>query len=64
MPAETTAALQAAAAEALRQPRLRERFLADGGDVGGISPAEFRAFIERDLAMRQEVARVGNIRPE
>jgi tripartite-type tricarboxylate transporter receptor subunit TctC len=64
MPAETTAALQAAAAEALRQPRLRERFLADGGDVGGISPAEFRAFIERDLAMWQEVARVGNIRPE
>ncbi|MCS6931413.1 MAG: tripartite tricarboxylate transporter substrate-binding protein [Acetobacteraceae bacterium] len=64
MAEETVVALHAAAAEALRQPRLRERFLADGGDVGGISPSEFRAFIERDLALWREVARLGNIQPE
>lgn len=64
LPPETTAALQAAAAEALRQPRIRDRFAADGGEVGGISPQEFAAFVARDLALWQEVARVGNIRPE
>jgi tripartite-type tricarboxylate transporter receptor subunit TctC len=64
MPAETTTALQQAAAEAVRSERIRTRLATDGGEPGGMPPAEFRAFLERDLALWREIARLGNIQPE
>jgi tripartite-type tricarboxylate transporter receptor subunit TctC len=64
MAADTTAALREAAAAAVQTERFRARMATDGGEASGIPPAEFRAFLERDLALWREIARLGNIQPE
>ena len=64
MAADTVTALHEAAAAAVRQERFAARMALDGGEVSGMPPAEFRAFLERDLALWQEIARLGNIQPE
>jgi tripartite-type tricarboxylate transporter receptor subunit TctC len=64
MPEDSAAALHAAAAAAVQTERFRTRMATDGGEPGGLSPSEFRAFLERDLALWQEIARLGNIQPE
>ncbi len=61
---ETVRTLHTAVVAALDNPRLRERMAAAGGEVGGLSPADFLDFLRRDLALWQEIARLGNIRPE
>jgi tripartite-type tricarboxylate transporter receptor subunit TctC len=64
LPEDSAAALHAAAAAAVQTERFRTRMATDGGEPGGLSPAEFRAFLERDLALWREIARLGNIQPE
>jgi len=64
MPEDSAAALHAAAAAAVQTERFCTRMATDGGEPGGLSPSEFRAFLERDLALWREIARLGNIQPE
>jgi tripartite-type tricarboxylate transporter receptor subunit TctC len=42
-------------------PDIRERFAAQAADPVGSSPAEFRAYIEREIKRWGEVARAANI---
>lgn len=60
----TVATLHEAVRAALDNDRLRARLAEAGGEVGGIDPSAFRAFLERDLALWAEIARLGNITPE
>jgi tripartite-type tricarboxylate transporter receptor subunit TctC len=64
MSQDTAAALHEAAAAAVQAERFRARLATDGGEPGSMTPAEFRAFLQRDLALWQEIARLGNIQPE
>lgn len=64
MGAPTVAALNEAIVVALRAPRIVERVENAGGEVSSLAPAEFRAFLVDDVALWQQTARVGNIRPE
>ena len=64
MPEATVAALYDAVRVALENERLRARMANAGGETGGMDPAAFRAFLERDLALWAEIARLGNITPE
>lgn len=64
MPAATVAALHEAVRAALDTPRLQARMAQAGGEVGGMDPMAFRAFLERDLALWADIARLGNITPE
>ncbi|WP_376088914.1 Bug family tripartite tricarboxylate transporter substrate binding protein [Roseomonas sp. CCTCC AB2023176] len=60
----TTAALNEAIVAAIRGPRIVERIENAGGEVQALSPAAFGTFLGGDLALWQETARIGNIRPE
>ena len=64
MPAETVSQIQAAVAVALQGERLRTRMLAAGGETSPMTPAEFRSFLERDLELWRNIARMGNIQPQ
>ncbi len=61
MPAPVTAALNEAIGAAVRGPRIAERLASGGGEAEALSPAEFRDFLARDLALWVEVARLGNV---
>jgi tripartite-type tricarboxylate transporter receptor subunit TctC len=47
-----------------RAPDVRERLLADGAEPAGMSPAEFAAFIQRELARWAKVVREAGIKPQ
>jgi tripartite-type tricarboxylate transporter receptor subunit TctC len=64
MPAETASQIQAAVAVALQGERLRTRMIAAGGEATPMTPAEFRSFLERDLELWRNIARLGNIQPQ
>ncbi len=64
MPAATVEALNAAVQAATRTPRFADRVSLGGGDSPALSPAAFGRFLADDVALWQETARIGNIRPE
>ncbi|MBB5693853.1 Bug family tripartite tricarboxylate transporter substrate binding protein [Muricoccus pecuniae] len=49
---------------ALNDPELRPRLNEQGLEPVGLSPAEFRPWLEADIAKWREVVRAGNIRPD
>ena len=57
LPAPILARLNEELLKALREPDVRERILADGAEPVGSSPAEFRAFLEADLAKWAKVVK-------
>jgi len=57
LPAPILARLNEELLKALRQPDVRERILADGAEPVGSSPADFRAFLEADLAKWAKVVK-------
>ena len=56
--------LNAAANEALKDPKLRELMLSQGNEIGGGSPAEFAALIKSESAKWGAVVKTANIKPE
>ena len=48
----------------LRHTAVRERFVADGVDAGGITPEEFAAMIKREITKWAKVIRQAGIQPE
>jgi tripartite-type tricarboxylate transporter receptor subunit TctC len=50
--------------KALQAPDLQKQFGQQGFFVGGNSPAEFRAFIEKDIARWAQVIRTAGIKVE
>lgn len=63
-PAAIVSRLQTEIAKAIQQPKMRD-FLESGGYVpAGITPQEFRRFLEKDLKTLAELFRVANIKPE
>ena len=56
--------LQAAVAEALRLPEVRERLAQDGAEPVGGTSAEFAALIKNDLEKWSNIARAANIQAE
>ena len=56
--------LQAAVAEALRLPEVRERLAQDGAEPMGGTSAEFAALIQADLEKWSNIARAANIQAE
>jgi tripartite-type tricarboxylate transporter receptor subunit TctC len=61
MPAPVTAALSQALLAAIATPRFQDRVALGGGETQALSPAEFRDFLARDMALWQETARIGRI---
>ncbi|MFC7736440.1 Bug family tripartite tricarboxylate transporter substrate binding protein [Roseomonas sp. GCM10028921] len=49
---------------ALNDPELRSKLTEQGLEPVGLSPAEFRPWLEADIAKWREVVRAGNIRPD
>ena len=64
LPAPILARIFAALTTALTDPELRPKLLEQGLDPVGMSPAEFRPWLEGDIAKWREVVRAGNIRPD
>lgn len=56
--------LNAAVNEALKDPQLRELMLSQGNEIGGGTPAEFRALIKSESTKWSAVIKTGNIKPE
>ncbi len=56
-----TATLNAAIREALRSRRVVERIEQGGGEIPDLTPAQFREFLQRDLALWTETARIGRV---
>ena len=56
--------LQAAVADALRLPEVRERLAQDGAEPVGGTSAEFAALIKADLEKWSNIARAANIQAE
>jgi tripartite-type tricarboxylate transporter receptor subunit TctC len=63
-PREVVAKLNAELLKALQATDLQEQFGSQGFFVGGDSPAEFRAFIEKDIARWAQVIRAAGIKPQ
>lgn len=63
-PKEIIDKVQAAVAEALRQPEVRQRLAQDGAEPIGSSSAEFAALIKGDLEKWSNIARAANIKAE
>ena len=61
MPAPVVAALNQAIRAALHTPRIAERIVNAGGEVPDLTPAQFRDFLARDLALWAETARIGKV---
>jgi tripartite-type tricarboxylate transporter receptor subunit TctC len=64
LPAPIVARLEAAAAEALRDPAFVSRVTADGTTLIGLGAAAFGEFIRNDLARGREVVRISGARIE
>jgi tripartite-type tricarboxylate transporter receptor subunit TctC len=63
-PQDIIARLHKESVAALQTPSARERIAADGAEVLGSSPEEFRAFITQELAKWAKVAKAAGIKPE
>ena len=64
-PREIVARLHADAAKALANPAMREKFLALGVELGAsASPEDFTAYIRKDLATNQQLAKEAGIKLE
>ena len=61
MPLPLVTTLNQAIRLALRTPRIVERIVHAGGEVPDLTPAQFREFLERDLALWVETARTGKV---
>ncbi|WP_270934548.1 Bug family tripartite tricarboxylate transporter substrate binding protein [Falsiroseomonas oryzae] len=48
----------------IADPQIRDRLIQDGGDVVAMSPQEFRAFAEREMAKYARVIEATGVRPE
>ena len=62
MPAEIAARLNAELRKALGEPDVRKRLEANGFEIIGSSPAEFRTLLESDLALWSRIASVRSIK--
>jgi tripartite-type tricarboxylate transporter receptor subunit TctC len=60
-PAAIAQQVHAAAAEALRLPDVREKFLAQGAEPVGQPPAETAAFIKEEMGRWQKVIKAANV---
>jgi tripartite-type tricarboxylate transporter receptor subunit TctC len=60
-PAAIARDVHAAAAEALRLPDVREKFLAQGAEPIGQPPAETAAFIKEEMGRWQKVIKAANV---
>jgi len=63
-PREIITRLHGSVARALQDPAIRERFLGDGADLIGSTPAEFAALIRAEIAKWAKVIREAGIKPE
>ncbi len=63
-PREIIARLHNAVVTALKDPQVRQRFLADGGETVGNSPEEFTKIIRDDLAKWGKVVKAAGIQPD
>jgi tripartite-type tricarboxylate transporter receptor subunit TctC len=61
-PPAIVARLNATIVKALQIPDVREKLTSEGGEIVGNSPAEFTAFLRRDIARWAEVIRTAGIR--
>ena len=63
-PPAAVAKLQAAFAQALQNPQIREKLLLQGAEAAAVTPAEFDRIIRDELAKWDYVIRAANIKPE
>ena len=63
-PAAAVARLQAAFAQALQNPQVREKLLLQGAEAADVTPSEFDRIIRDELAKWDFVIRAANIKPE
>jgi len=63
-PREIVARLSAAAANALRTPEIRDRFISQGVEPVGSTPEQYAAFIEAEIPRWAEAARAARITPQ
>ncbi len=63
-PPAAVAKLQAAFAQALQNPQIREKLLLQGAEAADVTPAEFDRIIRDELAKWDYVIRAANIKPE
>jgi tripartite-type tricarboxylate transporter receptor subunit TctC len=63
-PPAAVAKLQAAFAQALQNPQIREKLLLQGAEAADATPAEFDRIIRDELAKWDYVIRAANIKPE
>ena len=49
---------------ALESPEVRQRLAAQGAETVRMTPAEFGAFMDREMAKWQQVVKAGNIKPD
>ncbi len=63
-PPAALAKLQAAFAQALQNPQIREKLLLQGAEAVDVTPAEFDRVIRDELAKWDYVIRAANIKPE
>lgn len=64
LPAPIIATVGDALAQALRQPELRKAFDTNGAVPTSSTPAEFRAFVVRDIAQNRRAIEIAGIQPE
>lgn len=53
-----------ACAEVVREPSIRDRFLADGADPVGSTPDEFRTFVANEIGKWTNVVKAAGIKVE
>jgi tripartite-type tricarboxylate transporter receptor subunit TctC len=63
-PREVVAKLHDAVTRTLRDPGVRDRFMADGADIIGSTPEEFGAYIASETAKWAKVIKSAGIKPE
>jgi tripartite-type tricarboxylate transporter receptor subunit TctC len=61
-PREVVAKLNAELVKALNAPDMKDYFASQGFFVGGNSPAEFRAFIDREIPKWAQIIKVANVK--
>ena len=63
-PREIITRLHSATVQALQDPQVKQRFLADGGETVGNTPEEFGAIIRADLVKWGKVVKAAGIQPD
>ncbi len=64
LPPQVVATVGETLAQALRQPDLRKAFETNGAVTASGGPAEFRAFLVRDIAQNRKAIQIAGIQPE